>query len=108
MATERLSCKLTLAERELRARETTEMLAEVAKRAKTAKAEIEEVNSKLIEAARAAREGWEQREVEIEVRPNNADLTVETWRLDTGELVRVRVMSDEEKRRARQPRLLKD
>lgn len=32
-------------------------------------------------------------------------LTVETWRLDTHELVRARAMTDEERARARQPRL---
>lgn len=40
--------------------------------------------------------------MEVETRTNVVDLTVETWRLDTRELVRARAMTDEERARARQ------
>lgn len=112
--TERLPCKLTEHEKIARAREATELLAQQTRmtdaekaRSATAKAEIKTVSEQLHEAARASREGWEHRDVEVNVIPNNTDLTIETWRCDTGELVRSRPMSDDEKRRVKQPSLLK-
>ncbi len=109
MGTERLTCKLTEEERNTRARESTELVKEYKvieeRKALTSKslgAELKELRAKLDEKSRAAREGHEAREVEVETRTNVVDLTVETWRLDTRELVRARAMTDEERARARQ------
>lgn len=112
MGTERLTCKLTEEERNQRAHESTVMVKNYKvieeRKSLTAKslgAEMKELRAKMEEASRAARDGHEEREVEVETRTNVVDLTVETWRLDTHELVRARAMTDEERARARQPRL---
>lgn len=112
MATEMLTCKLTERERDARARESTEFVKEYkakeehkARVVKTLGAELKEIRAKVEETARASREGHEEREVEVETRNNLVDLTVETWRLDTHEIVRAVGMTDEQKRRYRQQRL---
>ena len=115
MATERLPCKLTEVEKIERAKESTQILAsyrakedEVKNTAASGRTELKEMRTKLEDTARASREGWEYREVETMDRPDPVKLTIDTWRSDTGELVRSRPMNDDEKRRVRQPSLLKD
>ncbi|MEZ4395054.1 MAG: hypothetical protein R3A48_28585 [Polyangiales bacterium] len=112
MGTERLTCKLTNEERDARAHESTVLVKDYkaiedrkSLTAKTLGAELKELRAKMEEASRAARDGHEEREVEVETRVNVMDYTIETWRLDTGELVRVRAMTDEERTRHRQQRL---
>lgn len=111
MATERLTCKLSDRERDVRAREGAELVKEFKAKeeyksrvSKTLGAELKEVRARMEEASRAAREGHEEREVEVETRNNLEDLTIETWRLDTMEIVRAVGMTDEQKRRHRQQR----
>lgn len=115
MATERLPCKLTESERIDRARESTQILADYTEKEALAKSDasahrtrLKELRTKLDETARASRDGYEYREVETYERPDPSKLTIDTWRSDTGELVRSRPMNDDEKRRVRQPSLLKD
>ena len=50
----------------------------------------------------AARTGIEERDVEVNPKPNNEALVVEFYRDDTGELVESRPMTDDEVRVARQ------
>ncbi len=109
MPTERLTCRLSSEERDARAHQSTVLVKDYKavedRKSLTAKslgAEMKELRAKMEEASRAARDGHEEREVEVETRTNVVDLTVETWRLDTHELVRARAMTDEERARARQ------
>lgn len=114
MSTERLPCNLNDGERVERARASTELLAEYSSKeahaksaAATARAELKTLRTSLEEAARAAREGWEYQEVEVIERPSGGlRRMMDTVRMDTGEVIRSRAMTEEELRRFVQPRLV--
>lgn len=115
MTTERLSCTLTVPEKIDRAQKATELLGEYGTKEKAFKAAaatnaatLKTLRGELDEAARASREGWEYREVEVRDRVVPARLIVEIVRMDTDEVVRARPMTEAEKKHWRQPELLKD
>lgn len=58
------------------------------------------------ESARASREGWEYRDIEVRERPSRSERIVEVVRMDTDEVVRTRPMTKEEIERWRQPTLI--
>ena len=106
MPTEKLSCDLTEMEKIDRARKATELLAQYSSKEASAKAgasanraELKEVRATMEEAGRAAREGWEYREVEVHERPDWVSMSVTVIRTDTGETVRTRPMNDTERNR---------
>lgn len=115
MSTEKMSCKLAESEKIERAKAATEMVAEYREKedrrklhAKAEGDELKTLRSKLEEASRAAREGWEYREIETDVRPNVATREIETFRLDTLERIRVRRMTADEEERYLQTSLRMD
>lgn len=59
----------------------------------------EELTTKVRHLGRLVRTGVEERTVECEVRPNWRNGTMETFRLDTGEMVNFRPLSREERQR---------
>jgi hypothetical protein len=112
MPTEKLTVTLTDDERNERARLAASLLGQYGdleeRKRETAKElgeELKALREQMDAAAEASRTGIEAREVEIHHTPNNERFTVETYREDTGELVRARPMTEDEARAARQQRL---
>lgn len=109
MPLERLSVALTTEERAMRAHEAARYLEEYRQREEHKKEVVKELSDELKDlrekadaAARAANSGVEEREVPVMSKPDNARYVVETFREDTGDLVRTRPMTDDEARVARQ------
>lgn len=112
MPIERLPTHLEQAERDRHAREVTHLLGEYATRelalkeaAKDGRDQLKELQERIDAHARAARTGIEDREVEVRHEPDDARFIVRTVRVDDGEEVRVRPMTDDEIRSARQREL---
>lgn len=108
----RLPIQLTDAERNVKARHAASlvhertMLEEQKKETAAEYAErIKDLSTKITAAVEAARTGIEERDVEVNPKPNNEAFVVEFYRDDTGELVESRPMTDEEIRVARQREL---
>lgn len=112
MPLEKQSVVITEEERSMRAREATRLYAQAdeleehkKERVKELGEEIRHLRAQATDAARAANTGVEEREVPVTARPNNERLIMEYFREDTGDLVRVRPMTDDEARIARQREL---
>jgi len=108
-----LSCRLTETERIERAKATTDLLKQYEDReelqkehAKRASEELKSLRAKMVEAGRASREGHEERWVPVDERPNVERMKMESYRRDTGELLRTRKMTDDEVERYVQMRLV--
>jgi len=104
MPTETLSCTLTPAESAARAFELAVLVRKIEDEETAAKAaaaaardSMKELDADLRRLARVVREGKEDRQVEVRVTRNPTDATVETVRVDTGEIVRSRAMTPEER-----------
>jgi hypothetical protein len=109
---ERITVGLTDAERNLRAREIPELLAQVAEiefarkeAAKESAAQVKELEARIEALGRAVRTGVEDQDLTVSERPNRDVFTVSIVREDTGEVVRERPMTDDELRAARQASL---
>lgn len=99
-----LPCTLTSDETRARGEEAAKIQGDIERvqEQKTAaaadfKAQIETLADRRAKISREIRERQEFREVDTIVRRNEVDLSVETVRVDTGELVRDRPMSESEK-----------
>lgn len=113
MAMEQLVCNLAPSERIDRAQKATELMGEYSQKEAKAKAEaaarsaeLKGVRADMEESARASREGWEYRDVEVRERPSRTERVVEVIRCDTEEVIRTRPMTKEESDRWRQPSLI--
>ena len=111
--TEFLSCRLTETERIERARATTDLLKSYEEKealqkehAKRVSEELRGLRAKMVEAGRASREGHEERWVPVDEKPNIERMKMESYRRDTGELLRTRKMTDDEIERHVQMRLV--
>ncbi len=109
MPLERLSVALTTEERAMRAHEAARYLEEYRQREEHKKEVVKGLSDELKglreqaeAAARAANSGVEEREVPTFSKPDNTRYVIETFREDTGDLVRTRPMTDDEARVARQ------
>ena len=109
MAEERHTIQLTEEERNQRAREAASWMREfrsVEDRSKETarefREELAELRAKADKAARAAHDGVEERMVEVRHDADNEAFKIYTHRVDTGERVNSRPMTDDEIRIARQ------
>ena len=111
--TELLSCRLTEMEKVERAKTTADLLKQYEDRealqkehAKRVSEELKSLRAKMVEAGRASREGHEERWVPVDEKPNVPRMLMESYRRDTGELLRTRKMTDDEVERYVQMRLV--
>lgn len=107
--TEKLPCDLTSYELRERATKMANVVNEIEQlelkkkvATDTAKREIDALVVSVSQLARQVRTGKEDREVEVEEVHDEIRFAVETFRTDTGEVVRSRPMTDEEKKHALQ------
>lgn len=107
--TEKLPCDLTSFELRERATKMANVVNEIEQlelkkkvATDTAKREIDALVVSVSQLARQVRTGKEDREVEVEEVHDEIRFAVETFRTDTGEVVRSRPMTDEEKKHALQ------
>lgn len=103
--TRSLPVRLSREERELRASQLTETIAKYdqvdgERKAAAAgyKTQIDRLNDEIRKLAGAVRSGLEHRDVEIEERPTS-DFTINIYRVDSGDLVDTRSMTDSERDR---------
>lgn len=107
--TEKLPCDLSSYELRERATKMANVVNEIEQlelkkkvATDTAKREIDALVVSVSQLARQVRTGKEDREVEVEEVHDEIRFAVETFRTDTGEVVRSRPMTDEEKKHALQ------
>lgn len=101
---ENLPCRLTEEEVNQHAREQSRLVSELEKHQAHAKDEKKrladkekELEAKIFDKAKIVESRTEVRPVECEQRPNRVRLTMETIRLDTGEMVHSRPLTDRER-----------
>lgn len=110
---ELLSCRLTETEKIERAKATADLLKQYEDKealqkehAKRVSDELKTLRAQMVEAGRASREGHEERWVPVDDKPNVERMKMESYRRDTGELLRTRKMTDDEIERYVQLRLV--
>lgn len=103
MKTRILPVRLTREEREIRSTQLADTISkrdQVDGEKKSAmagyKTKLDDLNAEIRKLSGAVRTGFEQRDVEIEERPTS-DFMINVYRVDTGELVDTRSMTDSER-----------
>ena len=112
LETRRLACELAEHEVANRAIKMARLVEEIKKRRAKLKADVEEAREEIrllqgdVERlAKEVRERAEERDVSVDVRHDDTRFSVETYRLDTGQVIDSRPMTEDEREDAVQPPL---